>query len=407
MDSDCEILVHALRPALRAWDEAARERTLLGRGVPGETILSPLASAIKQCAAYKAVAGYVLFTAYSGPVLHAPSLAAPLLYRAEGAQWDGRDIAEAADWLIRLLSTREADGTFTAAIWGLSVDKEAPLQRDSRLLPFNQLPDSRFKKLISDRAAKLWNGEVWRSQRFFDLPGAAIIQKVADFPFIRTDGASFEKMAKLEADAHNILVFLQGRVASRPLVLGYWFEYDDQDLDLNAHENYVSWILPEVLPRIAGNVALDAATIGLGLQAFSAFPRNWRDDLKRSMERFALSQCRYQMIDRILDLTLAFEIAVSGRGEQAPQSWKVSVRSAQMIGGPLSERQENRRKMVALYNLRNRGTHGSSLADGDRERQESALSDAVTLYRKLLDSFWRLGDRPEWDAIELEPPSTE
>jgi len=61
---------------------------------------------------------------------------------------------------------------------------------------------------------------------------------------------------------------------------------------------------------------------------------------------------RHETIDHILDLTLAFEIAVSCKGEQAPQSWKVSVRSAQMIGGPLPDRQGNRRKMSALLLLR-------------------------------------------------------
>jgi hypothetical protein len=65
------------------------------------------------------------------------------------------------------------------------------------------------------------------------------------------------------------------------------------------------------------------------------------------MNRFTLSQCRHQTIDRILDLALAFEIAVSGGdGDSAPPGWKVSVRSAQLIGGALKARQSNRSQKV-------------------------------------------------------------
>ena len=400
MTSDRDILIRALEPALRAWEEATRDKSLLGRGTPDESILAPLTDAISQCRVYKAVSGHVLFTAYSCPVLQAPSLAPSLLYRAESAAWEGHDIGAAADWLIKMLSTRHANGTFTGVIWGLRINSEVSLTKHSRLVPFHELPNSRLKKLITDRAAKLWNDAVWMSQRNFDLPGAAIVRKAADFPYIRTDAASFKTMAALETEAYATLVFLQGKATNQPLALGYWFAYDDEDLDLNAFENYISWLLPEIMPVIPANISVDAVIIQQELKALFAMREDWRNDLTRSMERFTLSRCRHQLIDRILDLTLAFEIAVSGKGEQTPQSWKVSVRSAQMIGGSLQERLENRREMTALYGLRNQGTHGSSLS-GDRQKHETILNDAVLLYRKLLDSFWRHEERPDWNAIEL------
>jgi hypothetical protein len=107
------------------------------------------------------------------------------------------------------------------------------------------------------------------------------------------------------------------------------------------------WLLPEITPLIPENLTVDGTTIRQDIQVLSAMPDNWRNDLERSMDRFALSQCRHQLIDRILDLTLAFEIAVSGKSEQqVPQSWKVNVRTAQMIGGSPPERQENRRRFT-------------------------------------------------------------
>lgn len=401
---DRDILARAVEAALIAWEEATRDASLLGRGQPDKSILEPLSSAISSCCVYQAVAGHVLFTANSGPVLDAPGLAIPLLNHAESARWRGKDVGNAArnaaDWLLKMLTTREAAGTFTGAIWGLRIDEQVFLTENSWLVPFTDLPDSRFKKLITDRARPFWNNAVWMSQRDFDAPGAAFVRKAADFPYIRTDDASLKTMIALEAEAYNFLIYLQGKAAGQPLTLGYWFTYDDEELDLNSFDNFVSWILPEITPVIRDNVPMDGRTIQQEVKALLAMPEDWRNDLHRSMERYVLSRCRHQLIDHILDLTLAFEIAVSGKSEQVPQSWKVSVRTAQMIGGPISKKQENRRKLTALYNLRNRGTHGSDLTR-DRDKQEAVLANALPLYRSLLDSFWQHKVRPDWDAIEL------
>jgi hypothetical protein len=121
MTSDRDILIRALESALRAWEQWRGDKTLLEQYPPDESILEPLAAVIGRCDAYRAVAGHVLFTAYSGPVLHAPSLALPLLYQAERAQREAQDIGRAAGWLIRMLGTRQADGEFKAVIWGLIV----------------------------------------------------------------------------------------------------------------------------------------------------------------------------------------------------------------------------------------------------------------------------------------------
>jgi hypothetical protein len=81
------------------------------------------------------------------------------------------------------------------------------------------------------------------------------------------------------------------------------------------------------------------------------------------MNRFMLSKCRTQLIDRILDLALAFEIAVGGESESwTAISWKVAVRTAQAIGGTLDWRRTVRRKVGQLYDLRSKATHGGSLA---------------------------------------------
>jgi hypothetical protein len=131
-------------------------------------------------------------------VLFADRLALPLRYRVIPP---GEEALESAvDWLIRLLNTRNACGAHIAAIWGLQVDREIKIAQGISLLPFGSLPDRHVKRRILERAKKLWNGAVFAGNRNFDLPGAAIVKKVADFPHIGSPLESFVKFAEEDAE---------------------------------------------------------------------------------------------------------------------------------------------------------------------------------------------------------------
>ena len=120
------------------------------------------------------------------------------------------------------------------------------------------------------------------------------------------------------------------------------------------------------------------------------------------MERYSLSQCRRESIDRVLDLALAFEIAVSEKGDNAPPSWKVSVRSAQLIGGTLADRQQKRATVSALYDLRNQATHGGTLkAKSPDSSVEQILQENYNLYVLLMKMLLTLRVKPEWKSVEL------
>ena len=131
--------------------------------------------------------------------------------------------------------------------------------------------------------------------------------------------------------------------------------------------------------------------------AFCDLAPDWKTDLRRSMDRYILSQCRHGLIDQVLDLALAFEIAVSQKGDNLAVRWKVSVRTAQLIGGHLEQRLGNRRLVGQLYDLRNRAAHGSRLVDADGE----LLASCATIYRSLLRRLITFRDRPDWNSIEL------
>jgi len=122
------------------------------------------------------------------------------------------------------------------------------------------------------------------------------------------------------------------------------------------------------------------------------------------MERFRLSQSRREDIDRVLDLALAFEIAVSEKGDNAPPSWKVSVRAAQVIGGPLETRKQIRGDIGALYELRNQATHGGTVrTKSSKISVDKVLQESCELYVALMKQLLSLRDKPDWKSLELGP----
>ena len=82
MNDDRNILIEALKEAVRIYDEKKSGATLLGQPDPDSEVLDPISKAIEKCEVYKSVSGHVLFSAKSGVVLRAPALATPLLRRA-------------------------------------------------------------------------------------------------------------------------------------------------------------------------------------------------------------------------------------------------------------------------------------------------------------------------------------
>jgi hypothetical protein len=398
LDDDRTILQEGLEEALRIDRERKPRRTLISS--PDSSVIQTLSDAIGKCEAYKFVAGHMAYTGGSGPVLTADLLATYLFNKADSPVDGG--IPAAIEWLLKVLGTREADGIFIVAVWGLSIDKEMTLLDSSRLMPFSNLPNSYMKSRISERAKRLYDGSVWLAHNYFDEPCVAHVNNIRSFPYIGAGGASFEKIAKLQHAARDFWLFLEAASVGHTLAIGCWFEYDDQSLDFNQWQNSITWILPEIHPRILKSTPVNSGDIQTRLQSFEALPAKVRDRLLRSMGRFELSQCRNATIDRILELTLAFEIAVSGPGSEGAISWKVSVRSAQLIGGPITRRQLIRDNVNRLYRLRSKATHGSDLSAHDRTELEETLSSCLSIYRELILSFLVLGEDPKWDSLELQ-----
>jgi hypothetical protein len=399
MRDDKTILVDALETAVNASQATHPQPTLLGPG-PDPAVLDTLAAAIEQCTIYQAVAGQVIFSGGSGPIIQSGALASRLFSKAGGLT---ENVESAVGWFLKLLGTREATVLVKAAIWGFQLDRPVSLSKTAQITSFAALPDSYMKERIEARARTCYDGSAWMTPTYYDLPDAAYVEEVARFPYIRPDGAAFQRMNDLEERLNDLVVIFQAATVGCPVAVAFWFEYLDHDLEYAEWENACSWLLPEVHPRVQRGSVVDAGRIQANVANFDALPSNRRADLLRSMDRFRLSQCRRQPIDRVLDLTLAFEVAVSGSsGEYSPPSYKVSVRTAQAIGGALQERQQYRMSLGELYKLRNQATHGSRLKAKAVAELEAVIDRSSALYLGLMTRLLTIKAEPDWQAIELE-----
>lgn len=399
MADEAEILTPALETAITAWEEWKKERTILSQYPPPPAVLDPLARAIESTDEFKKVAGRPVFTGYSGVVLTGGRLADEFLYRADAEYRLG--IPGAIDWLLRVFNTKIAKGLYEVAIWGMAPDKEIEIAKGWTLKPYDGAPDSPIKQKLKDFIRAGWNGAVWHSTRFYDTPGAILTRIIPEIPYLGRPDLSYQTLYSLDMETRDRLAFLQVCFTGTPLIGASWFSYEDHELDFNSIENRLQWLVPEVEPIVKSNVAIESTKLAGAVAAHTKLPGKLAKRMIRSADRFVLSQCRYRRVDVAIDLAIAYELLAGSKGD-GPISWKVSLRTAQLIGGTLDERVQIREKVNALYRLRNDGAHGGTPTEAEAAEESVALLDAGNIYRRLADTILQLGDEPDWSKFELD-----
>ncbi len=309
---------------------------------------------------------------------------------------------KAINWLYRVLNSRNVSARVVAALWGLAVSRSVTLSKNVKLLPFSKVPTSENKSSIVSSSYELGDEECWLDYFNHELPGAALVIRTDHFPYIGEEGEAYEKRQSLEAQVHQVISLLEGIATGSPIVSAYWFDYENDEIEIGHDDENFAWHHAEVMPAVRRPEISPSREIAKHVTRFYALPENMRSNLMRSMKRFSLSQCRHELVDRILDLVLAYEIAATiHSGDNIPASWKVSIRPALIIGGTLEERQSNRNLLAGLYKLRNKGTHGGALKATNRQ----VIERATKLFPQFMKAMIEAGQKLDWSAIELGMPA--
>ena len=62
-----------------------------------------------------------------------------------------------------------------------------------------------------------------------------------------------------------------------------------------------------------------------------------------------------------------------------------------------------RKSLNDLYDIRNKVSHGGTIAGVEAQQFEETNSAAAEIYRSLVNAALELGTEPDWRALELQP----
>ncbi len=387
-----------LSEALSAVLERMRMRNV-GRGLLDYFLTQPedtaeIAGLIRKYPFFQAAAGDQFIDGRSIIRVTAEGLAEKAIGKAHG----GAD--KAVGWLAKVLTTRSTGITLRAAIWGIET-REAQVAPLTSVGGLELLGTSSLADHVREGSRLLGGREMIPKHVASDLPTAAFAIRRPDVPYrAQASTAALDSIWAMMSTARECWDILEGGCAGHPLHILYWFEPDDPDLELEYLINPTQWSHPEILPAAIPLTHLEAADITAIFRQYFCASTGAQDRFRRAVNRATLSQCRRSDIDKVLDLALAFEIAVAG-GSQAPPSFKVALRTALLLGGDLAARKTCRATVEDLYRLRNEAAHGGSLDGKSRRKLSRVIEDATVIFRALSPRLLKLSDKPDWNAIEL------
>lgn len=260
-------------------------------------------------------------------------------------------------WLLKVLHTSEADGHMITLLRGVSVAARVQLTPRLVLVPLNELPDSPQKRRMA------------RVEHHFDLPvrelleweppSAALVLSYRAHPFLVGAGNSLpdQYIADCEfvADAILALTLVGPRIAMR---VADWFNFADPDLDAAqlAHSFGVSSV--EVVPNQPLDTfpPFDVERAREVVDSFVKLEGRVKDKVRIALTRLKLALSRRSVGDKALEVAIAFE-ALLEDGSRNEMTHKITVRTAQLIGGPQEVRERNAAIVKKLYDVRSGLVH--------------------------------------------------
>ena len=193
---------------------------------------------------------------------------------------------------------------------------------------------------------------------------------------------------------------------SCPISAGYWFQFDDADLNEASFYGGVTTSHMEVLPwGFTPPKPLDPAETREVVDRFLALGEPLRGKLRLALERLNQALRRRPSGDKALDLSIALEILlVDGSGEN---THKVGLRAALLLDVLLEERLQARSIIGGLYILRSALVHDGILPPDvklvrfGKRPSGQVIEDATVICGKVIRSILFRGEIPDWYYFEL------
>lgn len=239
-DDDRSLLTAALESALQAHQKQEPRPSLLSD--PDQSSSTPLATPLPSVQR----SSKWLDTCFTAAALGTRDRCA-LVCNASFSQsrTEGRQRNSRSGRLVAAITSYSHNNwTFKVAIWGASIDREIVLHDgSSRIMPFEALRETFMKRRILERARTCYDNSASLAHNYFDAPRLAFVREVPNSPYIGTDVAPFRTINELQFEARDLWLFIEAVSVGHPLAIGCWFEYADQDLDVNQWVHSLGYFL--------------------------------------------------------------------------------------------------------------------------------------------------------------------
>lgn len=334
-----------------------------------------------------------------------PSMVAPMLLRNATERGSA---AAAVEWLQKVFGTHKARGVAIYTMRGLRVNASVTLMSDLTLVPFESLPPSPQKEILSERP-ELGIRHLLVPYYASQTPTSALVAVVDIEPYLldadddRVSTSAADLYARFENIRHCLAVARGGPVMPGPS----WFQYEDPELQAAIPGGgATSFGHQEVIPldlRDKGEV--DGEKAARIVSDFFATEESVRHRLRTAMERVHLAFIRLSPADKALELAIALEtLLVDSPGEN---TFKIALRAGLLTGEDVQSRAMNRAIISAAYGLRSALMHSGQSPKDCKVRGYAKMPAADVAARAteiavgVVLRILRDRREPDWNLLEL------
>lgn len=409
-----KVMIESLNPNTQNYIEARKTVANLPADIAESLFIHEVSKPIEEVvlneSPFKGGQGYLVArdNGYSGFYAHEVSIALTHKFLR------GQSPSSCIDWLEKVLTAKEGLGFGIMALWGIEVNTPISFSNNVTLIPFDMLPTSNIKAwILSAKDFSVYPG--FRSPLFASSPRAALLCSHLVKPFIYSTALGEPPLQPDPLYVHRILDDCRQALSligpSCPISAGYWFQFDDADLNEASFYSGVTISHMEVTPWDPTLPApLDPDESREVVNRFLALGEPLRGKLRLALERLNQALRRRPNGDKALDLSIALEILlVDGSGEN---TYKVGLRAALLLDAPLEEKIYARSITGGLYTLRSALVHDGVLPPDvklvrfGKKPSYQVIADAAAVCSKVIRSILFRGEIPDWYSLELNPINT-
>ncbi len=307
--------------------------------------------------------------------------------------------------LQKYLSLDHTPATQILAIRGVMPKEKIALSNHIYLVPFKDLPSS-FGKLAVDLLRGLPPGRLTPRDT---SPHAALIRRVKLSPKFVEPGAHLSPM-----DSHKLqqvcdLLTLIGRCS--PVSAGQWHNFDDWVplqgmVDVGCSGSNIYDILHFDAYEFSDGEVSDFRKL---YRKFTTLKPSVSDLLRIPLQRLNQARRRSNLVDKAIDLSIAFESLLLSSKVDTELSFTFRLRGAWLLAEESEQRSDILEILKKFYKLRSRAVHSGKLSDTINVKDKRLspgqfLKKVDELCAKAIKSIICEGDFPNWENLVLGLP---